>query len=66
MPDRVVGRVLGMSVSAQYAGQVTGPLMGGYVGAHLGLRAVFVITALVLLAAAAMDAALVRRRPTTA
>lgn len=55
VPDNVVGRVLGLSVSAQYVGQVTGPLMGGYVGAHLGLRSVFAITAVVLLAVAAAD-----------
>lgn len=63
VPDAVVGRVLGVSVSAQYAGQVTGPLMGGYVGAHLGLRPVFVITAIVLLAVAAADLVLLRRSP---
>ncbi|RNI23177.1 MFS transporter [Flexivirga caeni] len=63
VPDHVVGRVLGLSVSAQYVGQVAGPLMGGYVGAHLGLRAVFVITAVVLLAIAAVDAVVIRRVP---
>ncbi|WP_265447702.1 MFS transporter [Flexivirga meconopsidis] len=55
-PDHVVGRILGFSVSAQYVGQVTGPLMGGYAGAHWGLRPVFVVTAVVLLAAAALNA----------
>jgi MFS family permease len=48
LPDGVVGRVLGLSVSAQYAGQVVGPVLGGIVAGALGIRAVFVATALVL------------------
>jgi MFS family permease len=48
VPDGVVGRVLGLSVSAQYAGQVLGPVLGGVVAGVLGIRAVFVATALVL------------------
>jgi MFS family permease len=66
VPDSVVGRVLGLSVSAQYVGQVAGPLMGGYVGAHLGLRPVFAITGIVLLAVAAADLTLIRQRPDAA
>jgi MFS family permease len=52
VPDGVVGRVLGLSVSAQYVGQVLGPLLGGLVAGVLGIRTVFVATAVVLLAGA--------------
>jgi MFS family permease len=48
LPDGVVGRVLGLSVCAQYVGQVVGPVLGGVVAGALGIRAVFVATALVL------------------
>ncbi len=45
VPDNAVGTMLGFSTSAQFAGQVVGPLIGGFVGAHVGLRAVFLVTA---------------------
>ncbi|MFF7710568.1 MFS transporter [Pseudomonas sp. NPDC007930] len=48
VPSSVAGRVLGYSTSAQYVGQVLGPLAGGYLGGHVGMRAVFVLTALLL------------------
>jgi MFS family permease len=54
VPDGVVGRVLGLSVSAQYAGQVLGPVLGGLVAGAFGIRSVFVATALVLVAGAAL------------
>ncbi|MEL7978143.1 MFS transporter [Isoptericola sp. F-RaC21] len=60
-PPDAVGRVLGLGVSAQYVGQVTGPVLGGLVAAQAGLRAVFVATAVVLLAAAAMNFVVLRR-----
>ncbi|WP_026910005.1 MFS transporter [Patulibacter minatonensis] len=50
VPDAVVGRVLGLSVSAQFAGQVLGPVTGGVVAGAFGMRSVFVMTALVLVA----------------
>jgi MFS family permease len=53
VPDGVVGRVLGLSVSAQYVGQVAGPVLGGIVAGVLGIRAVFVATAVVLVVGAA-------------
>lgn len=49
-PPGRVGSILGWSVSVQYAGQVLGPLSGGLVATWLGLRAVFLWTALVLFA----------------
>lgn len=52
VPTGVVGRVLGYSTAAQYLGQVAGPLMGGLIGAHAGMRAVFLVTSGLLLAAA--------------
>ncbi|MDO9408009.1 MFS transporter [Patulibacter sp.] len=55
VPDRVVGRVLGLSVSAQFVGQVLGPVLGGVVAGALGMRAVFVMTASVLLAGALLS-----------
>ena len=48
VPERVVGTMLGYSTSAQYAGQVAGPLLGGFVGGHLGMRAVFLGTAVLM------------------
>lgn len=48
VPDGVGGNVLGLSISAQYVGQVAGPLLGGFVGGHFGMRAVFLITALLM------------------
>lgn len=52
VPDGVLGRVLGLAVSAQYVGQVIGPVLGGVVAGILGIRAVFVVTAIVLLGGA--------------
>lgn len=48
VPDGIAGRVLGLSTSAQYAGQVAGPLFGGFVGGHVGMRAVFLLTAVMM------------------
>ena len=64
-PPDAVGRVLGLGVSAQYVGQVAGPVLGGVVAAQHGLRAVFVATAVVLLAAAALNLVVLRRAPRT-
>ncbi|MGN6306915.1 MAG: MFS transporter, partial [Mesorhizobium sp.] len=52
VPDGVGGNVLGLSVSAQYVGQVAGPLLGGFVGGHFGMRAVFLMTAVLMAAGA--------------
>jgi DHA1 family multidrug resistance protein-like MFS transporter len=49
------GKMLGYLQSAQYAGQVIGPLVGGAVGVHFGMRWVFLITAVLLIACAAVD-----------
>jgi MFS family permease len=48
VPDRIAGSILGYLVSSQFAGLVVGPLLGGFVGGHLGMRAVFLATAVLL------------------
>jgi MFS family permease len=48
VPDAVVGRVLGYATSSSYIGQVAGPLLGGFVGGHIGMRAVFLGTAVLM------------------
>ena len=53
VPEHVVGAALGYSLSSQFAGQFIGPLIGGFVGGHFGMRAVFLATCTILLAAAA-------------
>jgi MFS family permease len=55
VPDRVSGAVLGYSQSAQYLGQITGPLVGGVVGSHLGMPAVFLATAVLMMAGAGLN-----------
>ena len=55
VPDRVVGSVLGYSISAQFAGQVVGPILGGFVGGRIGMQAVFLGTAGVMAAGAALN-----------
>jgi MFS family permease len=54
VPAGSAGRVLGYSTSSQYSGQVLGPLMGGFVGGHIGMRAVFLGTAALMAAGAAL------------
>ncbi|NML31734.1 MFS transporter [Paraburkholderia antibiotica] len=54
--DGSVGRVLGYSTSSQYAGQVLGPVAGGFVGGHVGMRYVFLMTCVLLLASAVSNA----------
>jgi len=54
VPQQIVGRILGYGVSSQYAGQVLGPVVGGIVATHAPLSAVFVMTAVVLLAVAVL------------
>jgi MFS family permease len=52
VPETIAGGILGYSVSAQFAGQVLGPLGGGLVGGHIGMRAVFLGTAVLMAAGA--------------
>ncbi len=54
VPVAVAGRILSLNTSAQYVGFVAGPLLGGIVAAHLGMRPVFWITSLLMLAGAAL------------
>ncbi|MBN8874471.1 MAG: MFS transporter [Rhodospirillales bacterium] len=44
------GSIYGMTASATFLGNSLGPIIGGAIGASLGLRAVFVITTLLLVA----------------
>jgi MFS family permease len=53
VPDAVVGRVLGYATSSTFVGQVAGPLVGGFVGGHIGMRAVFLGTAVLMALGAA-------------
>lgn len=47
------GRVFGLMMSANQVGSMLGPVLGGAVGNWLGIRAVFICVALLLLATAA-------------
>ena len=60
-PDAAIGRILGFSQSAQYFGQIAGPFAGAAVAARFGMRAVFLATAMALVAAACANE-VVRRR----
>ena len=60
-PDAAIGRILGLSQSAQYFGQIAGPFAGAAVAARFGMRAVFLATALALLATALANEAMRRR-----
>lgn len=53
------GKALGYLQSAQFAGQVIGPLIGGLIGAWVGLHAVFLVTAGLLMLCAWLN----HRRP---
>jgi MFS family permease len=55
VPDGIAGNILGYSTSAQYAGQVAGPLAGGFIGGHIGMRAVFLITCVLMAGGAAYN-----------
>jgi len=59
-PEAIAGSLLGWSVSAQYVGQVLGPLAGGFLGGHIGMRAVFLGTAVLMAAGALVNFALER------
>ncbi|MDQ2515215.1 MFS transporter, partial [Pseudomonas aeruginosa] len=52
VPERFVGSAMGWSLSAQFAGQVIGPVIGGFVGGQFGMRSVFLVTSLLMLAGA--------------
>ena len=62
VPHDVAGTVLGYSTSAQYAGQVMGPLAGGFIGGHVGMRAVFFLTAAIMVGGALFNRVLARPR----
>ena len=59
-PEAIAGSLLGWSVSAQYVGQVVGPLAGGFVGGQIGMRAVFLGTAVLMGAGALANLAIER------
>ncbi len=54
VPAAAASRILSLNTSAQYVGFVAGPLLGGVVAAHLGMRPVFGVTSLVMLAGAGL------------
>ncbi len=56
-PEARRGAVFGVLSSAELGGFALGPLLGGAIGAAFGLREVFLVTALALLAIAALVAA---------
>ncbi|WP_337266368.1 MFS transporter [Oryzifoliimicrobium ureilyticus] len=49
VPHHAAGGILGLSVSSQYVGQVSGPILGGFVGGHVGMPAVFLGTAVIMM-----------------
>nr|WKF60340.1 Bacillibactin exporter [Paraburkholderia busanensis] len=55
------GTILGYLQSAQFSGQVVGPLIGGQIGALVGLRAVFFVTAALLVMCAGLNQWMRRR-----
>jgi MFS family permease len=59
-PEAIAGVLLGWSISTQYVGQVLGPLAGGFVGGHIGMRAVFLATAVLMAAGALANFAIER------
>ena len=59
-PEAIAGGLLGWSISTQYVGQVLGPLAGGFVGGHIGMRAVFLATAVLMAAGALANFAIER------
>ncbi len=65
-PEAIAGSLLGWSVSAQYVGQVLGPLAGGFVGGQIGMRAVFLGTAVLMAAGALVNFAIERAAPASA
>jgi MFS family permease len=48
VPDAYAGAALGYSVSAQYTGLVLGPITGGFIAGHMGMRPVFLATAVLM------------------
>ena len=54
VPADAAGGVLGYATSTQYAGLVLGPLAGGLVANHASFTAVFVMTGVIMLVAAAL------------
>jgi MFS family permease len=56
VPEASVGRIFGYMQSAQFLGQMAGPVLGGNLAAAFGLRAVFFMTAALMLMNAAFAA----------
>ena len=48
VPDKVAGHDFGYLISAQDSGQVVGPLAGGFIGGRIEMRAVFVVTCVLM------------------
>lgn len=62
VPENRSGKTLGYLQSAQFSGQVVGPFLGSSVATYIGLRPVFVITAVFLLACALVNFRVQRAR----
>ena len=62
VPVTVAGAMLGYATSTQYVGQVVGPLTGGFIGGHFGMRAVFLVTCVLLLLGALFNIVVKRGR----
>ncbi|WP_067703081.1 multidrug efflux MFS transporter MdtG [Erwinia sp. ErVv1] len=60
--NQIAGRIFSYNQSFRDIGNVTGPLMGALVSAHWGFRAVFVVTATVVLFNAVYSWRVLRRR----
>ena len=61
--NQIAGRIFSYNQSFRDIGNVTGPLIGAAVSANYGFRAVFFVTALVVLINAAYTGLSLRRRP---
>lgn len=62
--NSVAGRIFSYNQSFRDIGNVTGPLMGAVVSAHWGFRAVFIVTAAIVLFNAVYSWRTLRRRVT--
>ena len=61
-PNQIAGRIFSYNQSFRDIGNVTGPLMGAAISAHYGFRAVFLVTAGVVLFNAVYSWNSLRRR----
>lgn len=66
-PLSIQGEVLGYNASFRFLGNVIGPMMGGFISGYIGISSVFFVTsALLLIAAGLLWAAVHKKSPQTA